>query len=521
LKTVFLVGNTIFEERISHLASFDLRKQLFRRTLKMHPGAFDADGAGELMSRFTYDVDNVYRGLHALFGKAVREPLKMLACLIGAAVICWRLLLLSLVLAPVAAFAVNRLARSLKRANRRAMEEMSHIYAVLEETIQGIKVVQAFTMEQAERKRFHQRNKQYFFKAMRIAGYESLTRPLTEMTGIFTILVALLCGAYLVLRQKTHLGWIPICDRPLDVSMLVAFYGFLIGVSDPARKMSEVFSRLQRAFAASERIYQLIDRRSEIKNPARPKSLPRHHREIEFRAINFHYKPGTPVLRDVSLRVPYGETIALVGANGCGKSTLVNLLPRFFDPTQGAVLLDGIDVRDVRLRELRRQIGLVPQHTLLFDDTVFNNIRYGCPDATREQVIAAARQAHAHQFIQERLSDGYETIVGPQGNQLSGGQRQRLALARAILRDPAILILDEATSQIDVESEQLIHQVLEQFTRDRTAIIITHRLSTLALADRIVVMDAGRIADLGQHDELLRRCELYARLHDVHFKMVA
>jgi ATP-binding cassette subfamily B protein/subfamily B ATP-binding cassette protein MsbA len=278
---------------------------------------------------------------------------------------------------------------------------------------------------------------------------------------------------------------------------------------------------MQRAAAASERIYQLIDRPSEIKNPPRPKPLPRHHREIEFRAVNFHYKPGTPVLRDVNLRIPFGETIALVGANGCGKSTLVNLLPRFFDPIQGVVLLDGTDVRDVRLRDLRRQIGLVPQNTLLFDDTVFNNIRYGCPDATREQVIAAARQAHAHQFIEERLSDGYETIAGPQGNQLSGGQRQRIALARAILRDPGILILDEATSQIDVESEQLIHQVLEQFTLDRTAIIITHRLSTLALADRIVVMDAGRIVDLGQHEELLRRCELYARLHDVHFKMVA
>jgi ATP-binding cassette subfamily B protein/subfamily B ATP-binding cassette protein MsbA len=387
---------------------------------------------------------------------------------------------------------------------------------LLEETFQRIKVVQAFTMERAERRRFHQRSKQYFLKSMRIALYDSLTRPLTEITGMATILVALLCGAYLVLRHKTDLWGIPVCERPLSLSSLLLFYGFLTGVSDPARKLSEVFSRLQRAAAASERVYAMLDRQSQIRDPAQPKLLPRHHRELELQGVSFHYKPGTPVLKSVNLRVPFGETVALVGPNGCGKTTLANLVPRFFDPIEGTVLLDGLDVRDVRLRDLRRQVGLVPQHTLLFDDTVLNNIRYGCPDATREQVIAAAKKAHADEFIKHQLSHGYETMVGAQGNQLSGGQRQRIALARAILRDPAILILDEATSQIDVESEQLIHKVLEEFTRDRTAIIITHRLSTLALADRIVVMDAGKIVDAGKYDELVKRCSLFSRLYDLH-----
>jgi ATP-binding cassette, subfamily B, bacterial MsbA len=261
-----------------------------------------------------------------------------------------------------------------------------------------------------------------------------------------------------------------------------------------------------------------MDRDSKVKNPPHPSPLPRHHRDITVCDVSFHYTPQQPVLEQINLQIAFGETIAIVGPNGCGKTTLANLIPRFFDPVQGSVLLDGVNVRDVRMNDLRRQIGIVTQETLLFDDTVLANIRYGTPHATREQVIAAAQQAHAHRFIEQKLERGYETIVGPAGNRLSGGQRQRIALARAILRDPAVLILDEATSQIDLESEQLIQMTLEQFTRDRTAIIITHRLSTLDLADRIVVMQSGQILDVGRHDELMARCEFYRRLYQIQFK---
>jgi ABC-type multidrug transport system fused ATPase/permease subunit len=224
------------------------------------------------------------------------------------------------------------------------------------------------------------------------------------------------------------------------------------------------------------------------------------------------------VLREISLRIGFGETVAIVGPNGCGKSTLANLIPRFADPDQGTIRLDGVPLPDIRLQELRGQIGLVTQEAVLFDDTVFDNIRYGSPRATQEQVVEAARQAHAHRFVEAELRDGYDTLVGPMGAQLSGGQRQRIALARAILRDPAILILDEATSQIDLESEQLIQRVLERFKRGRTTIMITHRLGVLALADRIVVMRDGRIADVGSHGELLARCEVYRRLHEIQFE---
>jgi ATP-binding cassette subfamily B protein/subfamily B ATP-binding cassette protein MsbA len=286
----------------------------------------------------------------------------------------------------------------------------------------------------------------------------------------------------------------------------------LAGIIEPSRRLSSVFNYLQRGSAASDRIYELMDRESKLKSPANPVPLPLRLGEIRFENVSFAYKPEELVLNDVNLEVTRGETIAIVGPNGCGKSTLMNLVPRFYDPTDGAVKVSGIDLRDVRMSDLRQRIGVVTQETLLFDDTVLNNIRYGTPEATEEQVIEAAKQAHAHRFVTTTLSDGYQTLCGPSGNRLSGGQRQRLALARAILRDPEILILDEATSQIDVESERLFHEVLERFVQNRTVFLITHRPTTLALADRIVVMEEGRIVDVGKFDDLAGRCELFCRL---------
>jgi ATP-binding cassette subfamily B protein/subfamily B ATP-binding cassette protein MsbA len=395
---------------------------------------------------------------------------------------------------------------------------MQGLFAVLSESFGGVQVVKAYTMERYERRRVRETSKKLYRKAVRITLYSALVKPATEVMGISVICLAMVAGGYLVLSQDTQLLGVTMCDRPLSLGALAAFYALVVGVSDPARKLSDVMANLQQAAAAADRVLPLLDRRPQVFDPPHPLPLPAPHRELSFEGVSFHYTPEEPVLQNLSLRIPYGEKLAIVGPNGCGKSTLVNLICRFYDPVEGAVRIDDVDLREVRQRELRRRIGIVTQQTVLFDDTVLSNIRYGSPHASDDEVMAAAQKAHAHRFIVEKLDQGYQTMVGERGGRLSGGQRQRIALARAILRDPEILILDEATSQIDLESEQLIHQALQEFSRGRTVIMITHRLSTLALADRILVMDSGQAIDVGTHQELLGRCDIYRRLHHIQFR---
>ncbi|MGL4514670.1 MAG: ABC transporter ATP-binding protein [Lacipirellulaceae bacterium] len=512
IKSVFRVVNLVLVARLGNLVSHELRRQFYAKILRLDLADFSDRGRGDLMTRCTTDLQQVGGGVQLLFGQAIREPLKMIVCAIGAAWFSWRLLLITIAITPLAILGIRWLGKSLKRANHRVMEELSGIYETLTDTLAGIRLIRTHTQEPGERSRFHKSLKQLYGRQMKIAMYDSLASPLTEQMGVGMVVLAAMAGGYLVLNEQTHLFGVRISATPLTHGQMTAFFAMLAGMGDPARRLSGVFNVLQSASASADRVYQVLDREPSIADPATPKALPADWRSLRFENVSFQYTPDRIALEDVDFEVRRGETLAIVGPNGCGKSTLVSLVPRLYDTSEGAVLWGGIDVRDLRLKDLRTRIGVVSQQALLVNDTVAENIRYGRPGATHDEVEAAARAAHAHAFITERLSEGYATMVGPGGGKLSGGQRQRVALARAILRDPELLILDEATSQVDVESEALIHRALATFMRNRTAIVITHRPSTLALADRVAVMEHGRLIDVGTPDELEARCDLFRRL---------
>jgi ATP-binding cassette subfamily B protein/subfamily B ATP-binding cassette protein MsbA len=433
-------------------------------------------------------------------------------CLAGALFVCPRLLMLVLVLTPIVALVMHHLSRAIRRASRRAMEEMSQLYGMLNDAFAGIRVVKAFNTQAFERAKFNRGISAYYRKSMKMAFYNTLARSSSEMLGMATVGLAILAGGYLVVNKQTHLLGIRMSDQPLNVGQVLMFFGFLIGASDPARKLADVWSGLQRGIAASARVYEVIDQPVRVRDPARPINTPRPHQHIHFQDVSYQYPSGPQVLRGIDLSIRHGETIAVVGPNGCGKSTLVSLMCRFDDPQGGCIRLDEARVDQLRIRDLRRRIALVTQRTVLFDDTIENNIRYGSPGADSHAVVRAAKLAFADEFIRRKTPSGYDTILGVGGMRLSGGQMQRIALARAFLRDPDILVLDEATSQIDLESEQLIHQALQRFLTDRTGLMITHRPTSLAMADRIVVIESGRIVDSGCHEELIERNRFYQSL---------
>ncbi|GHT34057.1 ABC transporter ATP-binding protein [Planctomycetales bacterium] len=517
LKLIFMVAHGYISSWIAQNAAFDIREEFFRKVLNYEIGYFNSEGVADVMSRFTNDMYSLTEGLKILYGKIVREPLKMLACIAGAVYISWQLVILVLLLVPPAMYGIRWLAKSIKRVVSNWMVETSVLYGHLEEIFRSVRIVKVFSRERYERAKFRRTNRTYRQKSIKIAKYDSLTQPVIELFGILMICLAVIAGAYLALGQKTEILGITMLSSPLDVGSLLLFFAFLAGAADPARKLSDIFTHFQSAAAAADRVYALIDRVPEVREPEKNILLPSGNFSIDkpdicFENVSFHYEKDRPILQDVSLAIPFGECVAIVGATGCGKSTLLNLIPRFFDPCSGQVLLGGVPLTSLRFRDLRSQIGMVTQDSILFNDSVINNIRYGSSTATREEAIEAAKKAFADEFV-SGLSNGYDTVVGPAGGQLSGGQRQRIALARAILRNAPVLLLDEATSQIDGSSEKMIHQSLSEFRKDRTVILITHRLSAVELADRIVVMDAGKIIAAGTHKELLQSCPVYARMY--------
>jgi ATP-binding cassette subfamily B protein/subfamily B ATP-binding cassette protein MsbA len=492
LKQLLAISNTMLISYVSQSIARDVRSRIFNKALSLDRPAFNTQGVSGFTAHITHTTDMLASGITSVYGGAVTEPLRILACLAGAFFISWRLTLASLVFAPVAAYLMLHLNRRIRSLSFKVLDRSLGFHHIMLEVFNSLLTVQAYTMEDFERQRFRKATGALKRTAILATFYNSLSSPLTELLGMGMLCTGLAASSYLVINQATSIFGIPMADQPLSVAAVTVFFGMLIGAADPLRKLSGVITGVNTGMAAANLLYPLLDIRSNLAEPAAPKLLPSPQKKLELRNVSFSYDGMHQVLQNVNLTINAGEHVAIVGPNGGGKSTLINLVCRFYDPQQGEVLIDGVSLRDVSLNDLRRRIALVTQQTELFNESVLHNIRYGRWDATEAEVLTAAEMARAHEFI-KGFAEGYSTGVGPNGQRLSGGQRQRIALARAFLRNAEILILDEATSQIDKESEGLIHDALAEFGKNRTLIMITHRESTLSLADKIVRIEHGQL----------------------------
>jgi ATP-binding cassette, subfamily B, bacterial MsbA len=481
----------------------DVRNQLFRHILSQSAGFFSRRTSGQLMSGITNDVNQIQRAVSETAGDLVREGLSVLAF---AALMFYYDAKLALVVvtgAPIVVYPLVRLGQRVRRTSRRVQEELAHLSHIVAEAFTGHRIVKAFGAEAHEANRFQGAAQRLYRTTLKVTSTVSILPPLMEFLGGVAVVA-------LIWHGSTRIGAEGMTQGDFFAFVVAAFmmYG-------PIKKLSRVNTNLQQAIAASERIFEMLDTHSEVtERPGAGRLAPLQH-GIEFRNVSFMYDDGSGkyVLRDVSFPVHAGQVIALVGLSGAGKTTLVNLIPRFFDVTAGAILIDGVDIRDVTLKSLRAQIGIVTQETVLFDESIASNIAYGSPGASQAEIEAAARTAHAHEFV-VTLPEQYDTWIGERGQRLSGGQRQRLAIARALLKNSPILILDEATSSLDAESERLVQDALANLMRNRTSFVIAHRLSTVRRADAIIALERGRVAEIGRHDELLSRPGgVYAKLY--------
>jgi len=486
----------------------DIRNDLYRQINNLSLGYFTQTRTGQIISRITNDVTLVNSGVSASFVTLIKNPLLIITYLAIAIYLSWSLTLIALVVAPISMVIIGWIGLKLKKESTISQERMANLTSLLQETVAGQRVVKAFAMEDFEVRKFGAEAHRYYETLLRITRTRNLASPLTEFLGTMIAVGILWFGGQQVLA-----------GRMLSPQEFMGFLVIVFSLMQPVKELSSVHNRIQEAMAAAERIFAVLDLEPAVQNKTGAVKVKEFREAIELRSVSFSYGREGEVLNDLSLTIPKGDILAIVGPSGAGKSTLVDLIPRFYDPTAGVICLDGVDLRDIEIGHLRRLMGIVTQETILFNDTVRNNIAYGLSGKPLEEIVEAARIANAHDFIAQ-LPEGYDTNIGERGVALSGGQRQRLAIARAVLKNPPILILDEATSALDTESELLVQQAIERLMRNRTSFVIAHRLSTVLHSDRIIVLEKGRIVQQGVHADLVAQPGLYQRLYTMQFGAV-
>ena len=493
----YLSAMTVERMRVCSLQR--MRNDLFNKVMEMNPGYFSEQRKGDLMSRITQDVMVVQYSITNTLQVIFRDPLLIIGYVVYMLMVSWQLSLFAILFLPVVAVLIGSIVKRLRHPALKGQERMGDMVSILDESLSGIKVIKSYNATNYIRRKFMEFNAQFSRLMLSMAKRQQLASPMSEALGLTAVSVLIVFGGSLVMSGSLTAGG------------FVGFIAVFSQITRPVRSFIDQFANINQGIAAGERIFSVIDSRPEVEDKPDARTLTGLKRKIEFRDVHFSYDGTREVIDGISFEILRGQTVALVGPSGGGKSTLSELIPRFYDPTRGEILIDGISLRDYTQESLRAHMSVVAQDTVLFNDTIENNIAMGKPGATHEEVVEAARIANADSFIRE-CAEGYDTNIGDRGVKLSGGQRQRLSIARAVLKNPDILILDEATSALDTESEKLVQEALNKLLVGRTSVVIAHRLSTIHNADRIIVFDHGRIAEEGTHNELMERGGIYAKL---------